>query len=183
MQTTDPITIRKGVPADSRLVAALGRKTFHDSFAADNSPADMQAYLDAAFGEAIQSAELADPASVFLIAEAAGEAVGYARLVVDRPPPFIRTDNPIHLQRIYATRPWIGRGVGPALIGECIAVARGLGCQGIWLGVWKRNARAIRFYRKWGFAEVGTQPFQLGDDRQTDQILYLSLSPQEGGRP
>ena len=41
----------------------------------------------------------------------------------------------------------------------------------IWLGVWEHNARAIAFYRRWGFADVGTTDFMLGRDRQTDRIM------------
>lgn len=183
MQTRNAITVRSGCLEDCRRIADLGRKTFHDSFAADNRAADMQAYLDASFGAAIQAAELADPASTFLIAESAGEAVGYARLLVEPAPAFIRCENPIHLQRIYAASAWIGRGVGPALMNAAIAVARENGSSGIWLGVWARNLRAIRFYHKWGFVFAGVVPFQLGDDRQTDQILYRPLQGDEASKP
>ncbi|NUO82171.1 hypothetical protein HUU05_19035 [candidate division KSB1 bacterium] len=41
----------------------------------------------------------------------------------------------------------------------------------MWLGVWERNAAAIAFYRKAGFVEVGTQTFQLGEDRQRDFLM------------
>ena len=181
MQTRDAIIVRSGTRHDSRVLAELARQTFHDSFAADNGVADMQAYLDASFGEAIQAAELADPGSTFLVAEAGGDAVGYARLIVEAPPPCVPSVNPIHLQRIYAVRPWIGRGVGPALMTACLDLARTAQRGGIWLGVWERNDRAIQFYRKWGFTRVGSMPFQLGSDRQTDQILHCSLDATEGG--
>jgi ribosomal protein S18 acetylase RimI-like enzyme len=53
--------------------------------------------------------------------------------------------------------------------------ARGIGAGQIWLGVWERNARAIAFYMKCGFRDVGTQIFQLGEDKQTDRVLVLPL--------
>jgi ribosomal protein S18 acetylase RimI-like enzyme len=40
-----------------------------------------------------------------------------------------------------------------------------------WLGVWERNARAIAFYRKFGFAEVGEHVFLLGKDPQRDVVM------------
>jgi ribosomal protein S18 acetylase RimI-like enzyme len=45
------------------------------------------------------------------------------------------------------------------------------GCDTIWLDVWERNLRARAFYQKWGFIEVGTQLFQLGDDLQNDLLM------------
>ena len=42
----------------------------------------------------------------------------------------------------------------------------------MWLGVWERNARAIAFYAKWGFIDIGDHVFMLGSDRQTDRIMW-----------
>ena len=49
------------------------------------------------------------------------------------------------------------------------------GCDVVWLGVWERNPRAISFYRKVGFAEVGEHVFQLGSDPQRDVVMALTL--------
>ena len=40
--------------------------------------------------------------------------------------------------------------------------ARSDGAATIWLGVWERNLRAIAFYRKSGFADVGAHDFLFG---------------------
>ena len=69
----------------------------------------------------------------------------------------------------------IGSGVGAALMTACIEEATRRRYDGIWLGVWGKNIRAIRFYSQWGFVQVGTQPFVLGNDRQTDLVLWLPL--------
>ncbi len=168
------INIRRGLPTDSGSIAALARQTFEDSFGADNDPRDMAVYVDQSFGPHIQAAQLADPASCFLIAEAAGQIVGYARLLQSPAPACIPASHSVRLQRLYADREWIGRGVGAALMAACIDEAIRQGYEGVWLGVWDKNERAIRFYRKWGFRPVGAQPFVLGSDHQTDRIYWLS---------
>ena len=53
------------------------------------------------------------------------------------------------------------------------AAARG--AQTMWLGVWERNFRAQKFYRKFSFADIGTHTFVLGHDRQTDLLMALDL--------
>ena len=174
------IRVRNGLAEDSRLLSELGRRTFFDSFAADNHPDDMAVYLDASFSREKLASELADPSSLFLIAESGGEAAGYARLLQSPAPPCIQARRPVHLVRIYACRRWLGLGVGPALMSACIAAARNRQCDGIWLGVWNKNSRALHFYRKWGFSRAGVQPFQLGNDRQTDLILWLPLNDVPG---
>ena len=170
------ITIRQAGVEDNEHLSIVGRETFFDSFAADNHPADMAAYLEKTFSPDIQAAELAEPSSRFLIAEAEAMTVGYARLVEASAPLFIKARKPIQLARLYARKQWIGNGVGAALMTACIDEATRMQCDGIWLGVWGRNARAIEFYRKWGFSQMGTQPFVLGNDRQTDLILWLPLN-------
>ena len=42
--------------------------------------------------------------------------------------------------------------------------------------VWERNARALAFYAKSGFVDVGTADFYVGTDRQTDRVLAMSLA-------
>jgi ribosomal protein S18 acetylase RimI-like enzyme len=37
--------------------------------------------------------------------------------------------------------------------------------------VWEKNANAIAFYRKMGFAKAGTHDFYMGSKRQTDFIM------------
>jgi ribosomal protein S18 acetylase RimI-like enzyme len=45
----------------------------------------------------------------------------------------------------------------------------------MWLGVWEHNPRAIAFYHKHGFVDVGDHVFLLGEDPQTDIIMELDL--------
>jgi hypothetical protein len=69
----------------------------------------------------------------------------------------------------------LGTGVGQLLIDKAISVAKEAGLQYIWLGVWEKYPRAIRFYEKHGFQRIGTHLFMLGQDEQTDILLKLSL--------
>lgn len=173
---TELIKIRLAGPGDNILLADLGRRTFFDTFARDNTPEDMAAYLAASFGPQKQAEELADPLSHFLIAEVDGAPVGYARLHLGEPPATITGRMPVEIVRFYAVREWIGGGVGAALMATCLALAAEKGCDTIWLDVWERNPRAIAFYRKWGFAPVGEQAFQLGGDLQHDLLMQRSIS-------
>ena len=81
----------------------------------------------------------------------------------------------VEIVRIYADMPWIGKGVGPALMQACLDEAQNRGCALIWLGVWEHNPRAQAFYRKWGFEKIGTHTFMLGADPQTDWIMARKI--------
>ncbi len=180
MSSVDPLPMRPVSPSivvrpatgrDAKLLAGLGAETFSETFGPDNTPENMAAYLAASFSPEIQAAELADPSSAFLLAEAGEIPAGYARLRESPAPAAISGSRPIEIVRFYARTPWIGRGLGAILMQACLREAGRRGCDTLWLDVWEKNHRARRFYRKWGFVEVGTQPFQLGDDTQTDLLM------------
>lgn len=165
------ITVRTGAADDAGLLAELGARTFFDAFAADNSKSDMDAYLARAFSREVQSRELNDGRSTFLIAERGATEIGYARLRTGSAPACVVGAAPVEIVRFYMDASWIGRGAARVLMRECLARAMAVGCDVVWLDVWDRNARAIRFYEKFGFAVVGEQDFVLGEDVQHDLLM------------
>ena len=169
------LTIRRGTIADAGLLSELGARTFSETFAVDNTPEDLAAYIAKWFNVAQQTAELEDAGSIFLIAEVDGRAAGYAKLHDGEPEKGVEGAKPIELVRLYVSRDWLGRGIGEQLMRACIDEARQAGHETIWLGVWERNARAQAFYRKWNFREVGEHMFQLGADLQRDLLMERPL--------
>ncbi len=175
MANDHDIHIRYATPGDAELLAEVGARAFAEAFAEENTPENLAAYLASAFSPGIQAAEIADPAGCFLIAQSGETTIGYARLRTGTNPPEIRDPNPIELQRIYVLNDWLGHKVGAALMRASLENAAANGHTTIWLGVWERNLRAIAFYQRWGFEQVGTHVFQLGDDSQTDWIMRRGI--------
>ena len=168
--------VRPAQSSDAATLAAFGERIFRETFAPDNRPEDLDAYLATAFSEAIQGAEIADPTSTTLVVDHGGVLVGYAQLREAEPDVDIGVTGAIELRRFYVDRAWQGRGLAQQLLQavEQTTVERGL--PGIWLGVWERNPRAIAFYRKSGFLDVGSHVFVLGHDPQTDRIMLRPLA-------
>lgn len=173
--TPGAITVRPGVPADAGPLAELAARTFEETFGPLNDPADMALHLSSAYGLAQQLRELADPACHTLLAESDGRLAGYAQLVQGEAPSCVPGDHVVEIRRFYVDRPWQGRGVAQALMHAALEAAAARGGRTLWLGVWERNLRAQAFYRKYGFGDVGSQPFVLGTDRQTDRIMTRAL--------
>jgi ribosomal protein S18 acetylase RimI-like enzyme len=173
---TPDVSVRRADSSDARLLASLGARTFSETFASENTPEDMAAYLQSAFSHAQLTAELSDAHSIFFVAEATGEAAGYAKLYEgDLRPDCLTGVRAVELVRLYVLQRWLGRGVGRALMQRCMDEARRAGYSTMWLGVWERNRRAQAFYRKCGFRPVGERIFQLGSDAQTDWLMERAL--------
>lgn len=171
-----PITTRLAEPDDAAVLTELGVSTFAETFEAVNTPEDFGAYVGVAFSESIQRAELEDPDTTVVFAEREGELVGYVMLRECRSPSSVASADTLHIARLYARKATHGTGVGAALMQCALAEAAGRGKEAVWLGVWDRNERAIRFYEAWGFFQSGTQPFLLGTDLQTDLIMVRRIA-------
>ena len=74
------VSLRPATPADARALAVLAERTFRDTFAAQNSPQNMDAHCRAHYGEALQLAEIASTDHVTLVVEADGLLLAYAQL-------------------------------------------------------------------------------------------------------
>jgi len=170
------VHIRPGTIEDAAALAAFAARTFAETFADDNSAADMQAHLSHTYGVDQQTAELTSPAVITLLAEADGRLVGYAQVRRAPAPPCVQPPNAIELHRFYVDTPAHGTGVAQRLMDAVFDAARIAGDGHLWLGVWERNARALRFYAKCGFVDVGSHDFLLGTDRQTDRVMVAPVT-------
>ena len=165
--------IRTATSNDAENLAALATRTFRDTFAADNSTDDMNAYVRDSFSLDRVESDLADDANTFLLAFVDGDEqpAGYAKLRTGTTNPSVTGPDPVELERLYVDRSAIGHGVGAALMQASLDAARSASHETLWLGVWERNTRAISFYAKWGFHAVGDHVFLLGADAQRDLIM------------
>lgn len=169
------LDIRIAIPADAERLAELARRTFVAAFEEFNTPENMAQYVDAAFTPEQVLRELEDSASTFIWAEETGIPAGYAKLRRGTARDCVRGDKPVELERIYAETAQIGAGVGKTLLHTAIKIAQAEGFETLWLGVWEHNTRAIEFYHRQGFEDVGNQDFMLGTERQTDLIMQLDM--------
>jgi ribosomal protein S18 acetylase RimI-like enzyme len=174
---TDPhrLNIRRGTPADAAALASFAARTFAEAFGAQNSPDDLRAHQAETYGAEIQGRELASPDFITLLAERDGELVGYTQLRRGKVPPCVTHDSPIEILRFYVDKPAQGTGAAQQLMRAAFDAARESGARHVWLGVWEKNPRAIAFYMKAGFVDVGSQVYVVGTDEQHDRVMVAGL--------
>ena len=182
--TAEPrLRIRTANISDAARIAAVSARLFYHTFAPDNRPEDMALYMAAAFGEAQQRRELQQPRTQYLMMHADDALIGIALLIDGSTNPRVHGAATLEIQRFYVDPVWHGRGAARQLMNACVSIARSLGADTVWLGVWEMNSRAIRFYEKCGFVDAGTLIFQLGTDAQTDRIMMRSVDVQRASTP
>lgn len=167
--------IRHGTKADAVALATFAARTFSETYGGDNAASDMHVHLERSFGNRQQSAELADPALTTLVALEGEALLAYAQLRRAELPLRLGREDPIELQRFYTDRSVHGRGLAQALMTAVRHAAQELGGKHCWLSVWEQNPRAIAFYKKAGFQDVGSTDFVVGTDRQRDRVLVREI--------
>jgi GNAT superfamily N-acetyltransferase len=164
---------RDAGPPDAAALAAIGRDSFTETFGHLYTPENLAAFLTNHSDETWRG-ELSDPRFAVRIGEAEGQAVAYAKLA---PPalPFKAEGPAIELRQFYVLKPWHGGGVAAELMEWVQAEARARGASEIQLSVFTDNARARRFYERFGFEYVGRYPFMVGSHADEDLIMRLRL--------
>jgi ribosomal protein S18 acetylase RimI-like enzyme len=167
--------IRKAGRNDALQLAQVAERTFRETFGVRNTAEDMDLHCQLNYGETIQMREIAAPNLTTFLAEEEDRLVGYAQVRWDGAPNCVLAKSPGELQRLYVVTDWHGKGIAQGLMDACIAEMKGHGTDVVWLGVWERNPRAISFYKKYGFVEVGDRVFPLGSDPQRDIVMARSV--------
>jgi len=163
--------IRRARGDDAMKLSVIAEQTFRDTFSRVNKPEDMDLHCRNTFGAAIQAKEIASPDRVTLLYEQGTRLVGFAQLRWGKVPTCVVADAPGEIQRLYVVGDAQGKGAAHEIMDACIHEMVRHGSDVVWLGVWARNPRAIAFYRKFAFREVGEHLFPLGTDRQRDIVM------------
>jgi diamine N-acetyltransferase len=170
------VVIRPARVPDAPWLADLAERTFRETYTTSNTPEDMERYVAEHFAPELQAAELSDPRFLTLVVEVDGRPAAYAQLGHGPAPNEVTGGEPMEIVRFYVDRPWHGQGLAQELMRVAAEHAQAAGARTLWLGVWERNPRAIAFYRKCGFTEVGTHTFVLGSDHQRDLVLERPIA-------
>lgn len=168
------IAYRDATLADAPAIDALFRASFSETFAHLYDPADLAAFFAQFSPEAWQS-ELADPDFAFRLAEEGERLAGYAK-ISSLSLPVEPAGAAAELRQLYVAAPWHGAGIAPALMDWVFAQAGARGATELYLTVFTGNARARRFYARYGFEEFGPYAFMVGNQADEDLIMRRSLA-------
>lgn len=169
------LVFQQCLPGDLPTLRELSYRTYHETFAHMNTASNMRAYLERAFDIDKLRGELSDGNSLFFFLYAGGQLAGYLKLNESPAQTDIHDIRALEIERIYVAKEFQGKGLGRALLDKAVDAANDRGKSYIWLGVWEKNDKAISFYQKNGFYEIGTHPFLMGEEEQTDFIMRKDL--------
>ncbi|MBK6729323.1 MAG: GNAT family N-acetyltransferase [Xanthomonadales bacterium] len=171
---SDAVRLRPARPADASALAAFARASFAETYAPSHDAARIQTHCQTVLADAAVHAWLTDPAQSLLLAEDAGQLVGFVQW--QRAPAPLPARHAVEVKRLYVAARAHGRGLGRRLLDAVRATAITDRADLLWLCVYAGNARALRFYSSYGFTEIGRVPYTFVDQTEDDLALGLRLA-------
>lgn len=167
---------RNAVATDGAALDAMARRVWMAMYGHDIPAEDLADYAGRAFGpRGTLMRDMNDPAFDYRIALEEGQVIGFAKIGPCEFGDEVDTRDALQLRRLYVDRAYHGKGVSHDLLDWAKARAAARGARQLLLGVGERNARAIAFYTKHGFAAVGDFPYRVGRQVDRDIIMRLGL--------
>ncbi|GAB5350162.1 N-acetyltransferase family protein [Alteriqipengyuania sp. 357] len=162
--------VREATSGDVDRLSLVASATFLETFAGMISGEALVAHCTKRHAPDYLARLLGEGARAWL-AEVDNAPVGYALLTA--PELDAAQDGDVELKKIYLLSRFHGSGIAARLFDAVIAAARGH--ARLLLGVKDDNRRAIAFYTKQGFHQIGTRRFDVGGTLYDDVVLALDL--------
>lgn len=167
---------RLAVPEDAITLGTLGSQVWLDTYAVAGIRPVMAEEVRRSFSTGAMQAHLARSDTRIVVAELNGHLVGFAQLrYKTAQASVVGRQHPAELERLYVQRPFLGQRVGGLLLHEAEELAAQGGADALWCSVWIHNVRAMRFYERRGYAQVGSTWFDMDRERHENHVLSKAL--------
>ena len=170
------IKIRIAKEADIEVLALLARVTWaesHGQYIDDKN--SLLKYLDKNFSVSKTKQDINNSKILFYIIYVDDLPVGYAKLVVNATNERVTSQNNCQLERIFIQNEFIPLKIGQQLLSFVEKEAKALQLDTMWLTVYIKNKRAIRFYERNEFKNVGVLDFHVNEKAYENIVFSKKL--------
>ncbi|WP_211443407.1 GNAT family N-acetyltransferase [Collimonas humicola] len=163
--------IRDATAADCMSLTALSIQVWLHTYATDGVSDDLAREVLSTFTPAYFHDLIGDPDYRLFVDVNEENLLGYILLDLDSP---CAAENygGVEVDTLYVQEHFHGRGIGRALLDHAV---RDVGAR-LWLTAWAGNARALGFYKTYGFADIGMTWHEFEEQKYENRILALQAS-------
>ncbi len=175
-RATPDVLLRVADAIDAPCIGVLGTQVFLETYAsAGIRPTLAQEVLDQ-FSTAATTTLLGNPATTFIVAEAAGHLLGFVQVTRGATHALLHPGRAMELDRLYVLARFGGQGIGTRLLRHAENLAAAQGATTLWLTAWVGNHHALAFYARRGFADVGATMYRFQDEQFENRVLVRMLA-------
>lgn len=170
------VNIRRATEADAVHISLLGRITYtesHGNYIENKS--NLLEFYNTHYSVSQIRKELNDPENIFWIVFSDELPIGFAKLSLNITNPKLADNNCCKLQRLYILNDFIALKIGSKIQDIILEKAIELKHTTIWLTVYNKNTKGIRFYQKYGFKKIGNIDFFVGKTNYENLIFSKKI--------
>ena len=171
----DDVSFRPAGAEDALCVGMLGTQVFLNTYAPDGMRADLAREVLENFAPAKIEELLCDESVAFILAERAGHLVGFVQVTHEARHELVKYETLCQVNRLYVHERFTAHGIGKALLLRAEALAASRGADALWLTAWIGNARAIGFYPRQGYTDVGATDYVFENEHYENRVYVKVL--------
>lgn len=170
------VRVRRAVREDAKSIAVISIEVWANAYLRDGVNAFFADYVLAEFTENKILERLDQPQSLCWVSDNRDGIDGFVFVNENAEPP-AEGCSTFEVETLYVQPRHQSAGKGLILLQQAIRHCRSCGFENLWLKVNAENRKAIGFYSKHGFRNVGSTFFRIGDASYENFVMTLDLSP------
>lgn len=160
---------------DALCLGVLATQVFLDTYAKQGVRRAIAREVQRAFSTEAMRTQVNAPNTSLWVAERAGHLIGFAQWTLGTTQALVHGERPAELDRLYVQEPFTRAGVGSALLRQAEAAAAQAHGTVLWLSPWVHNERALAFYSRHGYVNLGLTTFVMEGEAIDNYVLAKSL--------
>jgi len=173
--TDGPILIRRAEPRDADQLAVLGMQVWVHNYAKSGIHPAVARYVLDTFTPARFATMLLDRDTLILLAERGLHVIGMTVVALGRRTEHCDAATQAEIDRLYVQEPFCNAGIGAQLIAAIQGELEARRIDAVWLEVWIENERALHFYERHAYDDVGSAYFELDGRRHESRVLVKRI--------
>lgn len=175
MVKTEP-TFRPATGDDALCISVLAAQVFVDTYATLGIREAIARHVTEELSVSAMAASIADSDHRFIVAEVTNNLVGFVQLKLRTENSAVSSSNAAELVRLYVLERFTSNGVGTRLLARAEALAVAQGAQHTWLTAWVGNTRALAFYPRRGYTELGPTTYVFQGENIENRLFVKALT-------
>lgn len=168
------IIIRSATLEDAGNLAVLKQQVWVATYAVEGIGKEYSDYLLKTFTLNNEISILNDPDFYTKVVEIDNHLIACIKIGYSSICPVLACGNGPEISVLYVLERYTGLGLGKLMLENIFLTLMELGYNSVWLSAYHKNERAFRFYKKFGFKEIGTTYFEMEGNKYENVVLeYL----------
>ena len=152
--------IRSARPEDIIKLSILYQQVYIHTYGKEGVSDEFANFITVQFSPHRLEQLIASVSDAIIVAEYKNNLVGVLEIAYDKLCPIDQLTAP-ELNKIYILDWFCHQGIGQQLMNKAETILREKGYSNVWLWLLESNFRALNFYQKNGFKQIGLAPFKM----------------------